>query len=75
MRHPKATWRNIIGTAALAGVTCAGFSVGIALFFKLSAWIAGSVTGAAAALFVGHAIYKWGPGEVEPVDGTRQAGP
>jgi hypothetical protein len=69
MKHPKATWRYILGTAALAGVTCAGFSVGIALLFKLSAWIGGSVTGTAAALFVGHAIYKYGPGDAELTKG------
>jgi hypothetical protein len=65
VKHPKATWRYIIGTAAFAGATCAGFSIGIALLFKLSAWIAGPVTGLVAALFVGHAIYKWGPGDAE----------
>jgi hypothetical protein len=65
MKHPHATWRYIIATAALAGVACAGFSVGLALIFQLSAWIAGPVTGVVAALFVGHAIYKWGPGDAE----------
>ena len=65
MKHPKATWRYILGTAALAGASCAGFSIAVALFFGLSPWISGPVTGAAAALFVGHAIYKYGPGDAE----------
>jgi RimJ/RimL family protein N-acetyltransferase len=65
VKHPNARWPHILGTAALAGVTCAGFSIGIALFAGLAPWIAGSATGLAAALFVGHAIYKWGPGESE----------
>lgn len=66
MKHPRARWPYLLGTAALAGVTCAGYSVGVAMMAGVSPWIAGPVTGVLGAAFVGHAIYKWGPSEPEP---------
>jgi hypothetical protein len=65
MKHPNARWPYLLGTAALAAVTCAGFATGVALIAGVSAWIAGPVAGIVGGAFVGHAIYRWGPGDAE----------
>jgi O-antigen/teichoic acid export membrane protein len=50
--------KKLLGTAALAGLVAAGFAVAAALFLRISAVIAGMVTGLLTALYVGYVIYR-----------------
>jgi O-antigen/teichoic acid export membrane protein len=50
--------KKLLGTAALAGLVAAGFAVAAALFLRISAVIAGIVTGLLTALYVGYVIYR-----------------
>lgn len=50
--------KRLLGTAALAGLVAAGFAVAAALFLRISAVIAGIVTGLLTALYVGYVIYR-----------------